>query len=435
MGERAALGERATLDAWLQASDGSSTARPEVIEVWFVPGMHWQEEGEVYWSSGGGFVASRTLESSDGFVASHTIESSGEGFVAIGNGSAAAVTDHEQPVACGPGLATGASWQEAAGGTEREAKPRRRRKTDKYQLYVLSKHEESELKVDLGDVVDAGCAGCVGDDGITNYKKQVVDNDMEQHSFYSQCTYEHGDLRSVAEICGCDGCIDGKYSHCPLMARSGDRIVQYYLPPIKGPQQDEEAQRLAGAAAAFCMSTVADQLVVVPCWRGRKQDGAQVNYLAKLAAAPPPPAAAAAAAAAAGGRAAAAASGCDTGRATRSKKAAGKMPAQAERGAATAPVARDTEDGWPPHMYYKAAGTTSEKRAVMDCVWYEPHPTEPRRYVQCAAQSKVLLCAQVVPVKIPDAITEPVDGTAGGGFLLDPSAVSFIEGLNLLRFT
>ena len=127
MGERAALGERATLDAWLQASDGSSTARPEVIEVWVVPGMHWQEEGEVYWSSGGGFVASRTLESSDGFVASHTIESSGEGFVAIGNGSAAAVADHEQPVACGPGLATGASWQEAAGGTEREAKPRRRR--------------------------------------------------------------------------------------------------------------------------------------------------------------------------------------------------------------------------------------------------------------------------------------------------------------------
>lgn len=45
------------------------------------------------------------------------------------------------------------------------------------------------------------------------------------------------------------------------------------------------------------------------------------------------------------------------------------------------------------------------------------------------------LCAQVVPVKIPGAITEPVDGTAGGGFLLDPSAVSFIEGLNLLRFT
>jgi hypothetical protein len=306
-----------------------------------------------------------------------------------------------------------------------------KRKTDKYQLYVLSKHEESELKVDLGDVVDAGCAGCVGDDGITNYKKQVVDNDMEQHSFYSQCTYEHGDLRSVAEICGCDGCIDGKYSHCPLMARSGDRIVQYYLPPIKGPQQDEEAQRLAGAAAAFCMSTVADQLVVVPCWRGRKKGGAQVNYLAKLAAAPPPPPPAAAA----GGRAAAAASGGDTGRATRSTRAAGKMPAQAERGAATAPVARDTEDGWPPHMYYKAAGTTSEKRAVMDCVWYEPHPTELRRYVQCAAQSKVLLCAQVVPVKIPGAITEPVDGTAGGGFLLDPSAVSFIEGLNLLRFT
>jgi hypothetical protein len=126
VGERAALGERATLDAWLQASDGSSTARPEVIEVWFVPGMHWQEEGEVYWPSGDGFVASRTLESSDGFVASHTTESSGEGFVAIGKGSAAVVADQEQPVRCGPGLATGAGWAEAEGGSKWEAKPRRR---------------------------------------------------------------------------------------------------------------------------------------------------------------------------------------------------------------------------------------------------------------------------------------------------------------------
>jgi hypothetical protein len=113
--------------------------------------MHWQEEDEVYWYSGDGFVASRTLESSgdsfvasrtlessdgfvasrtlessDGFVASHTIESSGEGFVAIGKGSAAVLADQEQPVACGPGLATGAGWAEAEGGSEREAKPRRR---------------------------------------------------------------------------------------------------------------------------------------------------------------------------------------------------------------------------------------------------------------------------------------------------------------------
>jgi hypothetical protein len=51
--------------------------------------MHWQEEGEVYWYSGDGFVASRTLESSgDGFAASHTIEPSDEGSAAIGNGSA-----------------------------------------------------------------------------------------------------------------------------------------------------------------------------------------------------------------------------------------------------------------------------------------------------------------------------------------------------------
>jgi hypothetical protein len=54
-----------------------------------------------------------------------------------------------------------------------------------------------------------------------------------------------------------------------------------------------------------------------------------------------------------------------------------------------------------------------------------------------AAQSKArksVEIPQVVPVEIPDATTEPADGTAGGGFLLDPSAVSFIEGLNLLRF-
>ena len=87
-----------------------------------------QEEAEVYITSSSyiTFVASRTLESSGGFVASHTIESSGEGFVAIGKGSAAVLADQEQPVACGPGLATGASWQEAEGGSEREAKPRRR---------------------------------------------------------------------------------------------------------------------------------------------------------------------------------------------------------------------------------------------------------------------------------------------------------------------
>jgi hypothetical protein len=87
-----------------------------------------QEEAEVYITSSSyiTFVASRTLESSGGFVASHTIESSGEGFVAIGEGSAAVLADQEQPVACGPGLATGASWQEPEGGSEREAKPRRR---------------------------------------------------------------------------------------------------------------------------------------------------------------------------------------------------------------------------------------------------------------------------------------------------------------------
>ena len=74
-----------------------------------------QEEAEVYEGSSSYIT----------FVAPRTIESSGEGFVAIGKGSAAVVADQEQPVRCGPGLATGAGWAEAAGTAEREPKPRR----------------------------------------------------------------------------------------------------------------------------------------------------------------------------------------------------------------------------------------------------------------------------------------------------------------------
>ena len=72
--------------------------------------MHRHEESEVYREGYRG--------------ASRTLESSGDGFVAIGKGSAAVVADQEQPVRCGPGLATGAGWAEA--GSKWEAKPRQR---------------------------------------------------------------------------------------------------------------------------------------------------------------------------------------------------------------------------------------------------------------------------------------------------------------------
>jgi len=75
-----------------------------------------QEEAEVYEGSSSYIT----------FVAPRTLESSGDGFVAIGKGSAAVVADQEQPVRCGPGLATGAGWAEAAGGSKWEAKPRQR---------------------------------------------------------------------------------------------------------------------------------------------------------------------------------------------------------------------------------------------------------------------------------------------------------------------
>jgi hypothetical protein len=90
-----------------------------------------------------------------------------------------------------------------------------------------------------------------------------------------------------------------------------------------------------------------------------------------------------------------------------------------------------------PHECHQPGQYAAAERAVMDGVWYEPHSSDPRRYVQCKTQSAVLLCAQVVPVEIPDAFMERVDASADtpAGFLLDDSAVSFIARLNLLRFT
>ena len=113
------------------------------------------------------------------------------------------------------------------------------------------------------------------------------------------------------------------------------------------------------------------------------------------------------------------------------------------KGKSRAVERRKSEDGWPAHMKYSQSSPMladgpheglediSGLGVVLQGVWFEPHSTERGRYVPCARNTEVVV-ENVVPVVLDFVATE---GENKAGFRLDDEEVSFIERLNLLRFT
>jgi hypothetical protein len=292
-------------------------------------------------------------------------------------------------------LATWA-WEKYEGDKAKKAD----RDTDEYVFYVLSSVVDSKLheSAELGAVIDVGAVA--DGEGHIDYELTVHYQD-DWRWFWGGCEYERGDLRGRHSICSCAVCLDRdtvcNFS-CPLLDFEGDEVQCWYTQPARGSDRDHEEENLLTAVMSFCEKSAEGQLVLVPVFKG----GEQLRYLVRLGA----------------------------------KEQTGK-------GKSKAVERRKSEDGWPAHMKYSQSSPMladgpheglediSGLGVVLQGVWFEPHSTERGRYVPCARNTEVVV-ENVVPVVLDFVATE---GENKAGFRLDDEEVSYIERLNLLRFT
>ena len=83
--------------------------------------------------------------------------------------------------------------------------------------------------------------------------KSVVTYDLSQHHVWSDCAYEHVDLRTRLAICACDMCIAGKYYECLLSEETGP-MLKYFCSLKDESEQKAEAKMYADAMLQRCIS-------------------------------------------------------------------------------------------------------------------------------------------------------------------------------------
>ena len=118
--------------------------------------------------------------------------------------------------------------------------------------------------------------GDVQHGNLPQYQPQKYLTDSSESLIWSDCSHDHGDLRSRAGICACDSCnnVDGTYYDCELPHETG-AVLKWYMAPNNAEEYAAEEMNIdarkrahADIQETFCMSLEKGQMVAYPIKEG-----------------------------------------------------------------------------------------------------------------------------------------------------------------------